>query len=171
MLHKVKFAYCAHSNFTILFPAKVKTAIVFMAVIRMSIAEKLRMLRDKQNWSQETLAKLMKMHHSTISRYERGKSTPDYQTLLQFAEVFKIDKDYLLKELYQQEPRTEDSVFITKESLEDPDLELIHQLLQSEPNLKKALVELHLMPPKRKAFFADAIAAFIKTNNRHKDKM
>lgn len=137
----------------------------------MSIGEKLRMLRDKQNWSQETLAKLMKMHHSTISRYERGKNIPDYQTLLQFAEVFKIDKDYLLMELNQQEPRTKDSGFMARESLEDPDLALIYQLLQVEPNLKKALVELQLMPPKRKAFFADAIVSFIKTNNRHKDKM
>ncbi len=60
----------------------------------MSIAEKLRMLRDKQNWSQETLSKMINLHRSTISRYETGKMIPDEETLLKFAEVYKVDKDF-----------------------------------------------------------------------------
>ncbi|NRD77144.1 helix-turn-helix transcriptional regulator [Bacillus sp. BRMEA1] len=137
----------------------------------MSIAKKLRMLRDKQNWSQETLANLMNMHHSTISRYERGKSIPDYQTLLRFAQVFKVEKDYLIQELRPHEHISAAPGFIAKESQDDPDFTLIQQMLQTEPALKKALVELYLMPPKRRAFFADAIAGLIKVNKHHKDKM
>ena len=48
----------------------------------MSLSEKLRQLRDKQNWSQETLADMMNIHRSTVSRYETGASVPTYQTVI-----------------------------------------------------------------------------------------
>lgn len=137
----------------------------------MSLAEKLRKLRDQQNWSQETLATMMNMHRSKISRIETGKMIPDYQTLIQFADIFKIEKDYLIVELGQQDSQDKRSGYITKENLEDPYLVMIHQLLEKEPDIKKALVELFLMPPKRRAFFADLFINLTKVNNRHKDKM
>ncbi|MEH7096858.1 helix-turn-helix domain-containing protein [Neobacillus vireti] len=137
----------------------------------MALSEKLRELRDKQNWSQETLADMMKMHRSTISRYETGKAIPNYQTVIRFAEIYKVDKEYLVDELNQLLPNVEAPGFVLKEKLEDPDVGLIFQLLQDEPELKKALIELHLMPPKRRSFYSDTITTFIKVNKRHKDKM
>ncbi|MEH7545917.1 MULTISPECIES: helix-turn-helix domain-containing protein [Bacillaceae] len=73
----------------------------------MALSEKLRELRDKQNWSQETLADMMKMHRSTISRYETGKAIPNYQTVIQFAEIYKVEKEYLVDELNQLLPNVE----------------------------------------------------------------
>ncbi|MEH7417287.1 helix-turn-helix domain-containing protein [Neobacillus drentensis] len=137
----------------------------------MALSEKLRELRDKQNWSQETLADMMKMHRSTISRYETGKAIPNYQTVIRFAEIYRVDKEYLVDELNQLLPNVEAPGFVLKEKLEDPDVGMILQLLQDEPDLKKAMVELHLMHPKRKSFFSDAITTFIKVNKKHKDKM
>ena len=137
----------------------------------MALSEKLRELRDKQNWSQETLADMMKMHRSTISRYETGKAIPNYQTVIRFAEIYKVDKEYLVDELNQLLPNVEAPGFVLKEKLEDPDVSLIFQLMQDEPELKKALIELHLMPPKRRSFYSDTITTFIKVNKRHKDKM
>ncbi|HSU79853.1 helix-turn-helix domain-containing protein [Neobacillus drentensis] len=137
----------------------------------MALSEKLRELRDKQNWSQETLADMMKMHRSTISRYETGKAIPNYQTVIRFAEIYKVDKEYLVDELNQLLPNVEAPGFVLKEKLEDPDVGLIFQLMQDEPELKKALIELHLMPPKRRSFYSDTITTFIKVNKRHKDKM
>lgn len=137
----------------------------------MALSDKLRELRDKQNWSQETLADMMNMHRSTISRYETGKSIPNYQTVIRFAEIYKVDKEYLVDELNQLLPNVEAPGFILKEKLEDPDVGMILQLLHDEPDLKKALVELHLMAPKRKSFYSDTITTFIKMNKKHRDKM
>ena len=103
----------------------------------MSLSEKLRELRDKQNWSQETLAKMMKMHRSTISRYETGRAVPNYQTVIRFAEIYKVDKEYLVDELDKLLPNVEPPGFVLKEKLEHPDISMILQLFQNKPDLKK----------------------------------
>ncbi|MEH7303727.1 helix-turn-helix domain-containing protein [Neobacillus drentensis] len=81
----------------------------------MSLSEKLRKLRDNRNWSQQTLADMMRMDRSTVSRYETGRSIPNYQTVIRFAEIYRVDKEYLLKELDHLQPKTEESGFIAKE--------------------------------------------------------
>lgn len=65
---------------------------VMTLVKRMSLSKKLKELCDKQNWSQETLANMMNMHRSTVSRYETGKAIPNYQTVIRFAEVYHVEK-------------------------------------------------------------------------------
>ncbi|WML41576.1 helix-turn-helix transcriptional regulator [Neobacillus sp. OS1-2] len=137
----------------------------------MSLSKKLRELRDKQNWSQETLANMMNMHRSTVSRYETGKAIPNYQTVIRFAEVYNVEKDYLVEELDQLLPNVEAPGFVLKENPEDPDIGLILKLVELEPELKKALVDLSLIGPKRRSFYADGIVNFIKLDKRHKDKM
>lgn len=133
----------------------------------MSLSEKLKKLRDNRNWSQQTLADMMRMDRSTVSRYETGKSIPTYQTVVRFAELYQVDKEYLVEELDHQ---TEGSGFIAKETSDDHDLLIINQFLQKEPDFKKALLELHLMPPKRRAFYIDSFISQIKVNKHHKDK-
>ncbi|MEY2194106.1 helix-turn-helix domain-containing protein [Neobacillus sp. BF23-41] len=70
----------------------------------MSLSEKLRKLRDNRNWSQQTLADMMRMDRSTVSRYETGRSIPNYQTVVRFAEIYQVDKEYLVEELDQLLP-------------------------------------------------------------------
>jgi transcriptional regulator with XRE-family HTH domain len=137
----------------------------------MSLSEKLRKLRDNRNWSQQTLADMMRMDRSTVSRYETGRSIPNYQTVVRFAEIYQVDKEYLVEELDQLLPKTEGSGFIAKETSDDQDLLIINQFLQKEPDFKMALLELHLMPPKRKAFYIDSFISQIKVSKRHKDKL
>jgi len=137
----------------------------------MTLSNKLRELRDQQNWSQDTVADMLNMHRSTVSRYETGKAIPTYQTVIQFAEIYKVDKEYLVEELDQLLPNVEAPGYVLKEKLEDPDIGMVLRLLEQEPELKKALVELYLIPPKRRKFFTDAIAALIKLNKKYKDKM
>ena len=136
----------------------------------MSLSEKLRKLRDNRNWSQQTLADMMRMDRSTVSRYETGRSIPNYQTVVRFAEIYQVDKDYLVEELDQLLPKTEGSGFIGKETSDDHDLLIINQFLQKEPDFKMALLELYLMPPKRKAFYIDSFISQIKVSRHHKDK-
>jgi transcriptional regulator with XRE-family HTH domain len=137
----------------------------------MSLSEKLRKLRDNRNWSQQTLADMMRMDRSTVSRYETGRSIPNYQTVIRFAELYQVEKEYLVEELDHLLPKTETSGFVAKETNDDHDLLIINQFLQNEPDFKMALLELHLMPPKRKAFFIDSFINQIKVSKRHKDKL
>jgi transcriptional regulator with XRE-family HTH domain len=134
----------------------------------MSLSEKLRTLRDRRNWSQQTLADMMNIDRSTLSRYETGKSIPSYQTLLRFAEIYQVDKEFLIEELAEQRPKSLEPGFILKESLEDHDLAIILQLLKQEPALKKALLELQLIPPKRRAFYIDLITYQLKAHKKNK---
>ncbi|MFP7298652.1 helix-turn-helix domain-containing protein [Neobacillus niacini] len=135
----------------------------------MSLSEKLRQLRDKRNWSQQTLADMMNMDRSTVSRYETGRSVPTYQTVVRFAELYQVDKEYLVGELDQLLPKNEEPGYMTKESLLDPELSIILQLLQQEPDLKKNLLDIHLMPAKRRAFFIDLLTYQIKASKKHKN--
>lgn len=79
----------------------------------------------------------MVMDRSTISHYETGKNNPNYQTVLKFAEVYQVEKEYLVEELDQLLFKTEESGYLLKERLEDQELNTILQLLQQEPNLQK----------------------------------
>lgn len=79
----------------------------------------------------------MVMDRSTISRYKIGKNIPNYQTVLKFAEVYQVEKEYLVEELDQLLFKTEESGYLLKERLEDQELNTILQLLQQEPNLQK----------------------------------
>lgn len=130
----------------------------------MSIGEKLKKLRDDQVWSQETVAKLMNLHRSTISKYENDKAQPNRQTLIQFAKIFKIDKSYLVDDFGgEEDATTPETGFVTKENLDDPELSLINELLQLEPELKKALVELRLMAPKDRAWYTALTVNLLRT--------
>ncbi|MEH7253076.1 helix-turn-helix transcriptional regulator [Neobacillus niacini] len=135
----------------------------------MALSEKLRKLRDRRNWSQQTLADMMNMDRSTVSRHETGKSIPNYHTVVRFAELYQVEKEYLVEELNQLLPKVDEPGYITKESLEDHDLGIILQLLQQEPDLKKKLLDLYLMSPKRRAFFVDLLTYQIKASKRHKN--
>jgi transcriptional regulator with XRE-family HTH domain len=136
----------------------------------MSLSEKLRKLRDDRNWSQQTIADLTKIGRSTISRYETGKSVPNYETLLRFAEVYRVDKEYLIEELDPSLPKTEkEPGYKIEENIADPDFNILQELFQQVPNLKKALLDLHLMPPRRRDFIAELIIYEIKAgkNSKH----
>jgi transcriptional regulator with XRE-family HTH domain len=134
----------------------------------MSLSEKLRNLRDHRGWSQQYLADRMKVDRSTISRYETGKSIPTYQTVIRFAEVFQINKDFLIEELDQMLPTAEKQGYILKESLNDQDLEIALKLIQQEPELKKILLDIQLMDSNRRAFFIEKMKAELKVLKKFK---
>ena len=57
---------------------------------------KLRDLRKKRKISQLKLAMDLGMNQNSISRYETGERQADYETLIAFADYFKVSIDYLL---------------------------------------------------------------------------
>ncbi len=57
----------------------------------MKTNEKLRQLREMQNWSQEEMAEKMRMSASGYAKIERGDSTLNIERLEQIAQIFNID--------------------------------------------------------------------------------
>ncbi len=63
----------------------------------MSICEKIYNLRKKKNMSQEDLASVLNVSRQTISKWETGESTPDFDKIVPLCDFFGITTDELLK--------------------------------------------------------------------------
>ncbi|MDO4907024.1 helix-turn-helix domain-containing protein [Neisseria sp.] len=57
----------------------------------MAVNDKVRALRELNNWSQEEMAERMNISESSYSRLERGESRLDLAKLEKLAAIFKID--------------------------------------------------------------------------------
>lgn len=57
----------------------------------MAVSDKIRALRELNNWSQEEMAEQMNMSKSSYSRLERDESKLDLSKLEKLAAIFKID--------------------------------------------------------------------------------
>ena len=63
----------------------------------MKFGQKLKIIREEQNLTQEDLAKMIGVSSKTISRYESGESSPRYPRIYDdLAQALKIDKLDLL---------------------------------------------------------------------------
>ena len=58
-------------------------------------AERLKLLRIQKGLSQTELAKVINMHNTHISRYERGESKPSSSALKALADALGVSTDYL----------------------------------------------------------------------------
>lgn len=68
----------------------------------MSLAEKIRISRQKWGWSHSDLARVSGIPQPTIWRLEKGNiKHPKADTLIALASAFKIPVDYLIQEKYQ----------------------------------------------------------------------
>ena len=60
-------------------------------------SDKLKELRQKNNLTQEQLAKKINTTRKNISAYETGRSAPMHRTQLMIADIFNVSTDYLLE--------------------------------------------------------------------------
>ena len=63
----------------------------------------LRALREDRDLSQKQLAKLLQVHQTTYSDYERGNINIPVDALIQLADFYKTSIDYLVD--YTDDPR------------------------------------------------------------------
>ena len=66
-------------------------------VIHMSLNEigaKLKELRIKNNITQDELARNLYLSRQAVSRWETGKSIPDYQTLILICKFYNVNMNY-----------------------------------------------------------------------------
>lgn len=89
-------------------------------------AERLKELRSQNRMTQADLGKLLKVSGSTISMYERGERTPDYETLEALADIFNVDTDYLIgrsnRSMYYIDPRVARAA---QDAFDDPDMRML----------------------------------------------
>jgi len=76
-------------------------------------AKRLKDLRQKKKLSQTELGKMVGLHFTHISRYERGLSQPSTNKLQKLAEAFGVTADYLIEGKINE---------VAQSKLEDKDL-------------------------------------------------
>lgn len=57
---------------------------------------RIKELREEKGWNQNRLALELNVSQSTISFYETGERSPDLETLIQLANLFDVNVDYLV---------------------------------------------------------------------------
>lgn len=60
------------------------------------LGDRIKQLRIKEGLTQQKLADMLNTTKGTVSNYETGYSTPDYETLQKIADFFNVTTDYLL---------------------------------------------------------------------------
>lgn len=68
----------------------------FLEVITMAINNTLRQLRLEIGLTQEQVAEKLNVTRQAISSYESGRTRPDIDTLMRFAEIYETDLDGIL---------------------------------------------------------------------------
>ena len=61
----------------------------------MKLSEKILKLRKQNGLSQEELASKLNVSRQAVSKWEKGQSSPDTVKLIQLAELFDVEVEYL----------------------------------------------------------------------------
>lgn len=67
------------------------------------LSRNIRFLRRREHFTQDDMAKLMKVQHPAISRYESGAIKPTIEGLINLSEFFGVTVDDLLKKDLEKE--------------------------------------------------------------------
>lgn len=60
------------------------------------VAERLRMLRAKANYSQTEIANELGITQQTYSKYESGAASPDSKDIIKLCDLYGVTSDYIL---------------------------------------------------------------------------
>ncbi len=102
----------------------------------MSFAAKILQLRQDRNLTQKELARIVGVHFSHMSRYERGISLPSIDVVRKLAQMFHVSADYLL---------FDDSQAMVRADITDPELlrqfELLSRMHARERTAVKTILD------------------------------
>ncbi|PLT35831.1 helix-turn-helix domain-containing protein [Bacillus sp. V5-8f] len=127
----------------------------------MELGNKLRNLRKEKEWTQEYIGAKLNISRATISKFENGHQIPNIEVLIRYAELFDIDSDYLISELTGpvQSKEKRSSYLVNSK---DHDSLLLQDLLKNNPRLKKLLLEIDMLPPKKQQQINEMLETFIR---------
>lgn len=86
------------------------------------VADRIRVLREKQLMTQTELAKRLGITRSSVNAWEMGISVPSTQYIVELAAIFHVSSDYLLG--------IDGSATISISGLTDKDIYLVAQLIE-----------------------------------------
>lgn len=61
-----------------------------------SLGDKLKMLRKKNNLTQQQVAERLNVSKAVVSSYELSNRSPSFQTLVKIANIYNVTTDFLL---------------------------------------------------------------------------
>lgn len=61
-----------------------------------TLADRLKLLRQRNNISQNALSKRLEVTRATVNAWEMGLSYPNAQSLIELSRFFKVSVDYIL---------------------------------------------------------------------------
>jgi len=101
-----------------------------MAKELFSLAEKIKLLRERTSLTQADLARQMGLTRSSVNAWEMGLSVPSTQYVVELAKTFHVSTDYLLG--------LEDTATISVKGLSQGNVALVSELVQNlrEPNAR-----------------------------------
>lgn len=70
-----------------------------MKILRMSLAERLKVLRMEHNYTQEFVAEALNVSRQAVSKWENGSSEPSTSNLLALAKLYGISAAELLQNI------------------------------------------------------------------------
>ena len=85
------------------------------------VAERIKALREQQDYTQSALAKKLGITRSSVNAWEMGISVPSTQYIVELASIFKVSTDYLLG--------VESSSSIRVDNLTEADIQLVHSII------------------------------------------
>ncbi len=86
------------------------------------IADTIKQLRERSNFTQSELAKKLNITRSSVNAWEMGISAPSTQYIVELAEIFKVSTDFILGVSSKQT--------INLDRLNDEQIKIIYTLVE-----------------------------------------
>lgn len=93
----------------------------------MVFSERLKLEREKRNWSQNELAEKIHISRQSVSKWETGRNYPSIETIIALSDLFDITIDELLK----NDDELKEKVIQDGKKLEYPKLKMFFDIVFS----------------------------------------
>ena len=86
------------------------------------IAERIKELREKNNFTQSSLAKRLNVTRSAVNAWEMGISVPSTALVIELAKLFQVSTDYLLG--------LKNNIILDVSALNEKEMMIVYELVQ-----------------------------------------
>lgn len=93
----------------------------------MKYGNRIAELREKKGWTQEELAASIGITRAALSHYEKNRRKPDFETLMQLADIFEVSIDYLIGRTLNPKSTMDNEVRQFTDQLELSDADLLER--------------------------------------------
>ncbi|CAH0119370.1 MULTISPECIES: helix-turn-helix domain-containing protein [unclassified Paenibacillus] len=93
----------------------------------MKYGNRIAELREKKGWTQEELAASIGITRAALSHYEKNRRKPDFETLMQLADLFEVSIDYLIGRTFDPKSTMDSEVRQFTDQLELSDADLLER--------------------------------------------